>query len=129
MYYTTSNKPKHIVYSILDRVVAFACDYLDLDIDLEVRFEKLRDFQYGFCDYDEDEVSITISRNLSEADTIRTIFHELVHVKQYEDGRLEAGIPQRWMGNEYDEDYENLPWEIEAFDLEQKMVDIYSESV
>lgn len=129
MYYTTSNKPKHIVHSTLDQVIAFACNYLDLDIDLEVRFEKLRDFQYGYCDYDEDEVLITISQYLSEADTIRTIFHELVHVKQYDDGRLEAGSPQRWMGSEYDEDYENLPWEVEAYDLEQKMVDIYAESV
>jgi len=129
MMYSTANKPKDLKVKTLDKVIAFACDYLDLDVDLEVRFEKLRDFQYGYCDYDEDEVSITISRYLSEADTIRTIFHELVHVKQYEDGRLEAGSPQRWMGSEYDEDYENLPWEVEAFDLEQKMVDIYVESV
>lgn len=129
MYYTTTNKPKHIEISMLDRCISFACEYLDLDVDFEIRFEKLGEFQCGLCDYDEDEIAIVVSKSLSDCDMVRTLFHEMVHLKQYVEGRLEVGSPQRWLGKVYDWDYENMPWEVEAFDLEQKMVDIYSESV
>ena len=129
MYYTTTNQPKHIKTSLLDRCISFACEYLHLDVDFEIYFERLDQFQCGFCSYEEDEILIVVSKTLSENDVIRTIFHEMVHIKQYVEGRLEVGSPQRWLGKVYDWDYENMPWEVEAFDLEQKMVDIYSESL
>jgi hypothetical protein len=129
MFYITYNRPHHIETSVLDSIIAFACYYLDLDADLEVQFESLPEFHYGLCDYEEDEITITISDLLSVEDTVRTIFHELVHVKQYVDGRLESGSPQRWLGEEYTCEYERLPWEVEAFEHEQNMVDIYSESI
>lgn len=122
MIYEIVNKPKKIETALLDRAVSFACDYLNIDADFILQFESLKNYQCGFCDYDEDEIVVTIAKRLALKDVVRTIFHELVHVKQYADGRLETGSPQIWMGEAIQGDYETLPWEIEAFKLETKMM-------
>jgi hypothetical protein len=126
MIYEIINKPKKLDTALLDRAVSFACDYLCLDMDFIIEFETLYAHQCGFCDYD-DEIVITIAKRLSPIDIIRTLFHELVHLKQYVDGRLVNGSPNTWKGHVYTETYTNLPWEIEAFDLEEKMmIEFYS---
>ena len=51
--------------------------------------------------------------------------HEMVHVKQYVDGRLEHGSSGIWLGTMCEDKYEDLPWEIEAYELEQKMIDAF----
>ena len=54
---------------------------------------------------------------------LRTIFHELVHVKQYIAGELTSeGEIMRWNGTVYIGAYELLPWEVEAFELEEVMM-------
>lgn len=124
MIYELINKPKRIETALIDRAVLFACEYLKLDIDLVVEFETLQKYQCGFCDYDEEynEAIVTVAKRLSQKEIIRTIFHELVHVKQYESGKLQNGSPQRWLGVAIEDKYENLPWELEAFDLEERMM-------
>ena len=125
MIYEVINQPRKIETVLLDRAVSFACDYLQVDVDLIIEFETLKHHQYGLCDYDEDEVTIIIAKRLSPKDAVRTLFHELVHLKQYVDGRLEAESPQRWLGAVIEDSYENLPWEVEAFDLENKMMEAF----
>ena len=125
MIYEVVNKPKKIETVLLDSAVLFACSYLKLDLDFVIEFESLKRHQFGLCDYDEDEVIIIVAKRLSPKEAIRTIFHELVHVKQYEDGRLENGSPQIWEGIAIEDAYKNLPWEVEAFDLEEKMMTIF----
>lgn len=120
MIYEVINQSKRLETVLLDSAVSFACNYLCIDVDLVIEFETLQKHQCGYCDYEEDEVIVTIAKRLSVKEAIRTLFHELVHVKQYEDGRLEKGYI--WCGEVYECDYENLPWEIEAFDLEEKMM-------
>jgi hypothetical protein len=122
MIYDAYNQPKKLATALLDRAVAFACEYLQLDVDIIIKFETLPISQFGFCDYDEDEIVIIISKRLSRKEILRTLFHEFVHVKQYVDGRLEPSSPQKWMGIPVDADYKNRPWEIEAFDLEEEMI-------
>lgn len=133
MIYYTTNPPKKLKTALFHGAVSFGIHYLDIDIDLNIEFQRLPQYQFGFCDYDSDEVVLVISRRLSNKDIISALFHELVHIKQYCDGRLENGSPQKWNGVEHDGDYENLPWELEAFELEEQMmksfVDIQSESV
>jgi hypothetical protein len=121
MIYEVINQPKRIETALLDSAVSFACKYLQLDVDLTVEFDTLQKYQCGHCDYDEDEVIVTIAKRLSKKEAIQTLFHELVHVKQYADGRLEHGY--KWLGKVYEDDYSKLPWEVEAFDLEQKMME------
>ena len=123
MIYEVSNKPKKIEAVLLDSAVLFACSYLKLDLDFVIEFERLEKHQYGFCDYDEDEVIVTIAKRLSQKDIIQTLFHELVHVKQYVDGRLDRGY--KWFGMVYEGNYNKLPWEVEAFDLEEKMMNVF----
>jgi hypothetical protein len=123
MFYEVVNKSKRIETVLLDTAVSFACSYLDLNNDIVIEFERLEKHQYGFCDYDEDEVIVTIAKRLSQKDIIRTLFHELVHVKQYVDGRLDHG--RKWFGVVYKDDYDKLPWEIEAYELEEKMMKVF----
>lgn len=120
MIYEVINKPKKIETALLDSAVSFAVDYLHIALDLIIEFETIRKHQYGLCDYDEDEVIITIAKRLSPKDAIRTLFHELVHVKQYSDGRLQYG--NIWLGEKVKDAYENYPWEIEAFKIEAEMM-------
>ena len=130
MIYEVINLPKKLEITLLDKAISFACDYLDMEVNFTIEFVPMKKYHFGLCDYDEEEIIISIGKGLSKKDIIRTLFHELVHVKQHSDGRLQNGSPQRWLGQVYDESYMNLPWEIEAFDLEEKMmVDFWSESV
>lgn len=120
MIYETINTPKKMEAVLLDSAVSFACSYLNLDIDFTIEFETLEKTKCGYCDYDEEEVIITIAKRLSVKEIIRTLFHELVHVKQHYDGRLEYGY--KWLGEVYECDYLDLPWEVEAYDLEERMM-------
>jgi hypothetical protein len=123
MIYEIINQPKRLETALFDKAVSFACKFLDIDIDIDliIEFETLQKHQCGYCDYDEDEVIITIAKRLPTKDAIRTMFHELVHVKQHADGRLERGYV--WYGQVYECVYNELPWEIEAYDLEEKMME------
>jgi hypoxanthine phosphoribosyltransferase len=122
MIYEVVNKPKRIEAVLLDSAVSFACGYLQLNTSFTIEFESLKKHQCGYCDYDEDEAVVVIAKRLPVKEAIRTLFHELVHLKQYETGRLEVGSPQRWLGISIEDKYENLPWEVEAFELEEKMM-------
>ena len=121
MIYEVNNTPKKLDTALLDKAVSFACDYLDLDVDLTIEFESLKKHQCGFCDYDDDEVILTIAKRLSLHEMIVTLFHELIHVQQYASGRLQHG--SKWLGKVYKCAYEELPWEIEAHELESVMME------
>ena len=123
MIYEVVNKPKKIEVVLLDSAVLFACSYLKLDLDFVIEFESLKRHQFGLCDYEEDEVIIFIAKRLSVENVVRTLFHELVHVKQYESGRLDHN--KLWEGKLYDCNYYEYPWEVEAFDLEEKMMNVF----
>ena len=121
MIYEVNNTPKKLDTALLDKAVSFACDYLDLDVDLTIEFESLKKHQCGFCDYDDDEVIVTIAKRLSLHEMLVTLFHEMIHVHQYASGRLDHG--SKWLGKVYKCAYEELPWEIEAHELESVMME------
>lgn len=140
MMYYTNNKPKQISLKLLDAVIMHAVDCLGLtDVTIEMNFKKLNNGIAACIDYNEDEevVELDIDKSIwkNPQELERTIFHELVHAKQIIDGRLELGWPSKWMGITYSCDYYNLPWEKEAYYLENLMmntfitVDICLESV
>ena len=75
---------------------------------------------------------IDINEIQSQEDIIRSIFHELVHVRQTDDGYLSLD-GNSWKGflyrtKEMEVDYDHLPWEKEAAELEEKMWRIYNET-
>lgn len=62
-----------------------------------------------------DSFIIEINRCLNMDDKLKTLAHEMVHVKQYSLGYLNESMT-RWRGEKVSQNitYENKPWEIEA---------------
>jgi hypothetical protein len=131
MYYTTG-KPNKVPLALLDEALIFASEYLNIDPSLEIDFEEEFDGKCGFCDLDGKDIIISINPKMSVKEIIVTLFHELVHAKQYLKGELvnkDDGSPFKWKGKIFHEHftipYVDLPWEKEAYDLEEKMKDIF----
>jgi hypothetical protein len=116
---------------MLDKIVNFAASYLQIvdDAWLTIKFSaNMEQDVCGWCgeiDIDEKWIEIEVNRNLSLYNLVATIFHEMVHCKQILDGRLIQGCPSVWEGAEYDDYYFELPWEVEAYELERQMVEMY----
>lgn len=84
------------------------------------------------CSWDDEnlrprEFVIRVDSALSKRGTLLALAHEVVHIKQYAKGELRyymRGAPCRWLGKPVDESatlYYDLPWEKEAWDLEQTL--------
>jgi hypothetical protein len=67
------------------------------------------------------DFTLYIDKTLSEEEKIRTIAHEICHVKQYLYGELNEEMTL-WLGNKVSEDdyekYDDRPWEKEAYEME-----------
>jgi hypothetical protein len=66
---------------------------------------------------------IRVNKELSEQDLLTTIFHEFVHIKQHIKKEFGGDIFQ--ISNE-NIAYEDRPYEIEAFELEKKILEEYN---
>lgn len=94
------------------------------NINVDVFFGTEGDTGFGYCDpVDDRYFDITISDTLNVEDTLRTLFHEMTHVKQYVRKELvHIGRINKWKGEVYkDKNYWDYPWEIEAFGREHCM--------
>jgi len=80
----------------------------------------------NFTKGNETSVFISVDYNgKPTSEILKTIFHEMVHFKQYISGEL---IDNTWKGKEIDTDvvpYRSLPWEIEAWAMMDSMLDAY----
>jgi len=76
--------------------------------------------------------TLFIDKNLPEEEKIRTIAHELVHVKQYLYNELNEQMTL-WRGRKVSEDdfenYFDRPWEKEAYELGDKLYDNFTKSI
>ena len=55
--------------------------------------------------------------------------HELVHARQFLRGEINE-YNYVWKGQDYEnQNYEDWPWEVEAYSLEQPLVDLFWENV
>jgi hypothetical protein len=73
------------------------------------------------------EFNIIIKKDIGDKEIIRTISHEMVHVKQYTYNELNESMTM-WCGKSVDEDqydYFNSPWEIEAHELGDKLYESF----
>tara|TARA_Y100001937_G_scaffold101718_1_gene139642 strand:+ start:1431 stop:1865 length:435 start_codon:yes stop_codon:yes gene_type:complete len=80
------------------------------------------------CFIEKGQHEIEVQTGLIEEDFITAIFHEMVHVRQHERGILkDHGVIKSWKGEEYigiydsQSKYRNLPWEEEAYCLQEEM--------
>ena len=80
----------------------------------------------GFCNaYTDREFMIELDKTLDHYDLIETICHEMIHLKQYARKELtKYNFKEQtvlWKNNSYSieaEEYNNSPWEIEAYEYE-----------
>ena len=106
---------------------------------IDVQLKKLGTEYLGFCWPTDDnnsrprEYQIEINKALSINDMIKTLFHEMVHVDQYARNKLafrERPVSHRlWLGEVIEEgavDYWKLPWEVEAFSMQDVLFDEWS---
>jgi len=134
MLLSVNKVPTKLGTLTLDKVLTFAEKYLKLNSRLEIHIDFIRTKkflgQYEGIDEHGETHYIDINENESKEDIIRSIFHELVHVRQTDDGDLSLD-GNSWKGflyktKEMEVDYDHLPWEKEAFDLEEKMWNIFN---
>jgi hypothetical protein len=65
-------------------------------------------------------------RDASRAESIMILSHELIHYKQYYDHRLfDLNTSIQWEGKSYNtsSEYEQRPWEVEAFAKSNELED------
>lgn len=92
----------------------------------------------AFCsplDYDDPNPQIfliDLNEECTEQELLIAIAHEMVHLRQFNTGQLKFEIGrdyQIWMGRKVkkleEETYRSSPWEMEAFDLEDKLYEFF----
>lgn len=106
-------------------------------LSIIIRFANMRNHK-GLtdvldCPYKPREFLVTIRPRMSRLNQLRTLAHEIVHVKQFakkELGVVVHGSLVKWQ-NEYVDDakvsYWEQPWEIEAFGREGGLVVMYND--
>ena len=92
----------------------------------------LRDGVYGWvsvtdCDWRPRAFEIEMHNRLDVESYIRTLLHELWHVYQHVKGALKDKHGKRyWRGIDHSQtDYEDQPWEQQAFQMEEVLLDEY----
>lgn len=134
MLLSVNKVPKKLGTDTLNKVLDFAEKYLKLNPNLEIHIDFIRTKkflgQYEGIDEHGETHYIDINEGESQEDIIRSIFHELVHVRQTNDGDLSLD-GNSWKGflyrtKEMEVEYDHLPWEKEAAELEEKMWRIYN---
>lgn len=100
-------------------------------LEISVIIKKIKDDAVGYCLMGDTnkEFEIEVAKGQSLREFVTTITHEMVHVKQYyrkemKDTKTPDGH-YRWKGGIVDGEtpYNDLPWEIEAYDLQDKLAD------
>jgi hypothetical protein len=96
------------------------------DIYIRIKFSKKLEV-YGYASVEDNtgtkkpkEFLIEVHSKIGAADILKTIAHEMVHIKQYACGELDETL-MSWKGKRVDSDsldYYDHPWEVEAHGLE-----------
>jgi hypothetical protein len=106
------------------------------NIYVEVFFSDLSKNDWGYCcptDFDypnHREFEIIINSNLSKINQLKTLAHEMMHLRQYAVGDLKQYKDEkyRWLGKKVqmtEADYDKMPWEVQAYLAEEPMVSLY----
>ncbi len=132
MIYIDETIPKKIDIEKLNNAIDWAYKKFDFDIDISIGFDTFSGGFTGDVGLEDSEMSILLSRRIGTESAIKTIFHELVHVQQIIDKRLtydDSADRQLWDGVPFFGKYEDSPWEKEAWDLEEILMEEYQKYV
>lgn len=130
LYITGHNPRKRVLQDVLTWFIQKYLPRHYLEIEVHHR-GLLREGVWGWCDvvdcnWRPRSFLIEIHNRLSTEDYIKTLCHELVHVKQIIKGDLKTKRGKRyWKGIEIEDDYENDPSEIEAHSMESILYQEY----
>jgi hypothetical protein len=87
-----------------------------------------RESMYGECHHLTTKPSkfvVRINAGMTNYETVSTLAHEFVHIRQFDRKQLVFGLTSTtWKGTAYDNSefsYDEMPWEIEANSLEDKL--------
>ena len=101
--------------------------------NIEIDLCKIPEKVQGWCmEVGKNCSHIEIDKRLKGDDFITCVLHELVHVKQQFKGELKEmkGIEKMWKGEFYiGIDYLNLPWEKEAYHMQEVLLDEYKKDM
>jgi len=125
--------------SLIESTVSFAVESLiprirNLDLEIEVTdLDENESHVRGYCTQEsERHFFFEIDENQSDDSVIRTIIHEMVHVKQYVYRELiqkhskSHGRRLYWQGEDWtNATYNEQPWELEAYELEDILYNEY----
>ena len=87
--------------------------------EVNVKIKKVAAYEGTCLDIDNRVYEIEVDKRLRGDDFITTIFHEMVHVKQYVHKELFSEV--NFDSNR--EEYLKLPWEIEAYKLQEVLLE------
>ena len=105
-------------------------------LDIDIVLKNLGEASYGLCSIAETANTnpkkpmrtfiIEVNKTMNISMIVRTVLHEMVHVRQFARGELDTTINpkgMRWKSARItdDVDYMDLPWEKEAYRLEEKL--------
>lgn len=96
-----------------------------LSIDTVKSFRKSTGWNGAVTEVETRHLALAIDSGLSTEQTLITLAHEMVHVKQRVKGQLKYFVNRRgtiistWLGKVHKTDYYDSPWEIEAFSRER----------
>ena len=125
---------------VVEDVVKWSIKKLNLHrirtLELNFSLRKLKTL-YGQLEQLDDkrrEFSIVLDKNMNTENIIRTVIHEMIHVKQYIRKEMDSeivGSRMRWKSKTYPYDikYDDMPWEKEANRLETKYGNEYLEEI
>ena len=114
----------------LDTIVSVGLDFLrvkgtnvlikDLPKDVKQRIDNLEDFNLRGAVAKVDGGYIIVLTKMSKREAMRVMSHELIHVQQYDSGRLTPidSVTIRYNGTNYDINkvpYKDREWETDAF--------------
>jgi len=126
IHVTGSTKDKR---ALAEKTVAWSIKKLGLSrmssLSIDVVLRKMKENEYGYCNIVDNNRNfvIDVNKNVTIKDLVSTIIHEMVHVKQFARNEMN-GHNMQWKSKiiSEDTDYMDLPWEKEAYRLEEKFV-------
>jgi hypothetical protein len=125
-------KKQQIAYDVIGYCYNQLIPKHDVDIFLNIKSIKSHN-TYGWCQHNyTNNFDISIEESLTISQLIKTICHEMVHVKQGVTNELVEKYTTKyqrlWKGTTCDEyDISSLPWELEAYKLEEELFDSFME--
>lgn len=138
MYIKTRGKPTKVTIKFCKEAIQYFAKFLLKDqkyheVTITIDFNKnnlQKKSDFASCEYfwtgkPVKEFTIVINENLGKLTMLKSLAHEMVHVKQYVYGELKDYLKVNkisWKGQDFhhkDIDYWLSPWEVEAHGIER----------